>query len=86
VVGFMLQPLYSQGKSPWFPLDRRLGGFQSRSGRGGEKKNPQPPPGMEPQRLIKYDKMERTENLFQVAFPENKKITEIVSQVVRVPD
>jgi hypothetical protein len=36
-----------QGKSPWYPLDRRLGGLQSRSGRGGEKKNSQPPPGIE---------------------------------------
>jgi hypothetical protein len=27
-------------------LDRRLGGPQSRSGRGGEEKNSQPPPGM----------------------------------------
>jgi hypothetical protein len=30
------------GKSPWYPLDRRLGGPQSRSGRGGEDKNFQP--------------------------------------------
>jgi hypothetical protein len=30
------------------PLDRRLGGTQSRSGRGGEEKNSQPPPGIEP--------------------------------------
>jgi hypothetical protein len=38
-----------QGKSSWNPLDRRLGGPQSRSGRGGEeKKNPQPLPGLEP--------------------------------------
>jgi hypothetical protein len=37
-----------QGKSPWYPLDRRLGGPQSRSGRGGEEKNSQPPPGIEP--------------------------------------
>jgi hypothetical protein len=29
--------LYPQGKSPWFTLDRRLGGPQSRSGRGDEK-------------------------------------------------
>jgi hypothetical protein len=35
-------------KSPWYPLDRRLGGPQSRSGRGGEEKNTQPPPGIEP--------------------------------------
>jgi len=36
---------YPQGKSPWYPLDRRLGGPQSRSGRGGEEKNSQPLPG-----------------------------------------
>jgi hypothetical protein len=37
-----------QGKSPWYPLDRRLGEPQSRSGRGGEEKNSQPPSGIEP--------------------------------------
>jgi hypothetical protein len=37
-----------QGKSPWYPLDRRLGGPQSRSGPGGEEKNSQPLPGLEP--------------------------------------
>jgi hypothetical protein len=37
-----------QEKSPWYPLDRRLGGSQSRSGRGGEEKNSQPPSGIEP--------------------------------------
>jgi hypothetical protein len=26
------------GKNPWYPFDRRLGGPQSRSGRGGEEK------------------------------------------------
>jgi hypothetical protein len=35
-----------QGKSPWYSFDRRLGGPQSRSGRGGEEKNSQPPPGI----------------------------------------
>jgi hypothetical protein len=30
------------------PLDRRLGGPQRRSGRGGEEKNSQPTPGIEP--------------------------------------
>jgi len=44
----MPQPLYPQGKSPWYPLDRRLGGPQSCSGHGGEEKNSQPPPGIEP--------------------------------------
>jgi hypothetical protein len=39
-------PLYPQGKSPWYPLDRRLSGSQSRSGRGGEEKNSQLLPGL----------------------------------------
>jgi hypothetical protein len=37
-----------QGKSAWYPLDRRLGGLQSRSGGGGEEKNSHPLPGLEP--------------------------------------
>jgi hypothetical protein len=38
-----------QGKNPWYPLDRRLSGPQSRSGRGGEEKNSLSPlPGLEP--------------------------------------
>jgi hypothetical protein len=28
-----------RGKSIWYPLDRRLGGRQNQSGRGGEEKN-----------------------------------------------
>jgi len=36
------------GKSPWYPLDRRLDGPQSCSGRGGEEKNSQPQPEIEP--------------------------------------
>jgi hypothetical protein len=41
------RPLYPQGKSPLYPLDRRLGGPQSRSGSGGEEKNSQPLPRIE---------------------------------------
>jgi hypothetical protein len=48
VVSFMPPLLYPQGKSPRYPLDRRLGGPQSRSGRGGEEINSQPPPAIEP--------------------------------------
>jgi hypothetical protein len=48
VVSFTSRPLYPQGKYPWYPLDRKLGEPQSRSGRGGEEKNSQPPPGIEP--------------------------------------
>jgi hypothetical protein len=37
-----------QGKSPWYPLDRRLSGPQSRSWRGGEEKYSQALLGLEP--------------------------------------
>jgi hypothetical protein len=47
MVSFTIRPLYSQGKSPWYPLARRLGGLQSRSGLGGEEKNSYPLPGLE---------------------------------------
>jgi hypothetical protein len=30
------RPFYHRGNSSWYPLDRRLGGLQSRSGRRGE--------------------------------------------------
>jgi hypothetical protein len=46
VVSFTPPPLYPPGKSPWYELDRRLGGAQGHSGRGGEEKNSQP--GIEP--------------------------------------
>jgi hypothetical protein len=29
VISFTPRPLYSQGKSPWYPVDRRLGRPQS---------------------------------------------------------
>jgi hypothetical protein len=48
VVSFTPQPLYRQGKSPWYTLDRRLGGPLSRSGRGSEEKNSQPLQGIKP--------------------------------------
>jgi hypothetical protein len=48
MVSFKLRSLYSQGKSTWYPLDRRLGGPQSRSGSGGEEKNSQLLLGLEP--------------------------------------
>jgi hypothetical protein len=41
-------PFTPQGKNPWYPLDGRLGGPQSQSGRDGEGKNTQPLPGLEP--------------------------------------
>jgi hypothetical protein len=38
-----------RGKNPRHPLNRRIGGPQSRSGRRGEKKNSQYLPEVEPQ-------------------------------------
>jgi hypothetical protein len=40
--------LYPRGYDPRYPLDRRLGGPQSRSGRRALKKNPLPLSGIEP--------------------------------------
>jgi hypothetical protein len=48
VVSFTPRSFYPQGKSPWYALDRRLGGPQSRSGRDGEEKNSQPLRRLEP--------------------------------------
>jgi hypothetical protein len=48
VVSFTPRPLYPQGKSHWYSLDRRLGEPQSRSWRGVEEKNLQPLTGLEP--------------------------------------
>jgi hypothetical protein len=38
VVRFTLLPLYPRGKSPRYPLDRRLGAPQNQSGQRGEEK------------------------------------------------
>jgi hypothetical protein len=38
VVNFTHRPLYPRRKSPRYPLERRFGGPQSRSGRSGEEK------------------------------------------------
>jgi hypothetical protein len=65
VVSFTHRPLYLQGKIPWYPLDRRLGGPQSRSGRGGEEKNSQPPPGIEP---YNPDRPARSSALYRLSY------------------
>jgi len=56
VISFTPQPLYPERKSPCYPLDRRLSGLQSRSGRGGEEKNSQPLPGLEPDCNVHVDR------------------------------
>jgi hypothetical protein len=47
VVSFTPRPFHPHGNSSWYQSDMRLGGSQSRSGRGGEEKNSQPLPGLE---------------------------------------
>jgi hypothetical protein len=41
VVIFTFRPLYPWGKSPYYPLDRRLGEPPNRCGRGGKEINSQ---------------------------------------------
>jgi hypothetical protein len=65
VVSFTPQPLYLQGKSTRYPLDRRLGGPQSHSGRGGEEKNSHPPPGIEP---YNPDRPARSPTLYRLSY------------------
>jgi hypothetical protein len=47
VVSFMLRSFYPQGKIPYYPLDRRLGWTESRSGRSSEEKISQSLPWFE---------------------------------------
>jgi hypothetical protein len=47
VVSFTPRLLYSQGKNPWYPFDRRLGGLRSQSEHGCEEKNSQLLPRLE---------------------------------------
>jgi hypothetical protein len=52
-------------KSPSYPFGRRLGGLQSRFGRGGEEMNSQPPPGIEPQNP---DRPARSPALYRLSY------------------
>jgi hypothetical protein len=66
VVSFMPWLLYPQRQSPWYPLDRRLGGPQSWSGYGVEEKNTQPPLGFE---SWSSDHPTCSQSLYQLNFP-----------------
>jgi hypothetical protein len=63
VVSFTLRPLY--------PLDRRLGGHQSRTGIVGEEKNSQPPPRIEP---LKPDHPARSQSPYRLSYPGSVEI------------
>jgi hypothetical protein len=83
MVNFTPRPLYPQGKEPWYPLDWRLGGHQIRSGRGGEEKNSQLPPGIEPQNT---DRPTRSPALYPLNYHGStfqyifKKINSVISK------
>jgi hypothetical protein len=49
VVSFTARLLYFRAKSPWYSLDRKLGGPQTRYEIGGEEKSSQPLLEFEPQ-------------------------------------
>jgi hypothetical protein len=66
VVSITPRPLYSWGKSPRYSLDRRLGGPQSQSGRGGEEKNSHLPPRIEPSNP---DHPPRSQSLYRLSYP-----------------
>jgi hypothetical protein len=66
VVSFTPRPLYPQGKNPRYPLDRRLGGPQSRFGHSVEEKNSQPSPGIETR---SSDHPAHSQSLYRLSYP-----------------
>jgi hypothetical protein len=55
VVSFTPGRFTPRERAPWYPLDRKMGGLQSRSGRCGEEKNSQPLQGLEsPMKPVKF--------------------------------
>jgi hypothetical protein len=62
--------LYPRGKDPRYPLYRRLGGPQSRSGHRGRRKNPLPLPGIEPR---SPGRPARSQTLYCLSYPGSSK-------------
>jgi hypothetical protein len=58
--------LYPRGKDPRYPMYRRLGGPQSRSGHRGSRKNLLPPPGIEPR---SPGRPARSQTLYWLSYP-----------------
>jgi hypothetical protein len=61
---FTPRPLYPRGKSPRYPLDRRLGGPQSRSGCCGVERNLLPLPESNSGRPV------RSPSLYRLRYPD----------------
>jgi hypothetical protein len=66
--------LYPRGKDPRYPLYRRLGGPQSRSGHWGYRKNPLPPPGIEPR---SPGRPARSQTLYCLSYPAPHSISAV---------
>jgi hypothetical protein len=62
------------GKSPWYPLDRRLGGPQSRSGRGKVQKNSHSVSGLEPP-IIQHVAQRYTTELSSLSLSESASLS-----------
>jgi hypothetical protein len=62
----MPQPLFPQGKIPWYPLDRNLGGPQRQSGHSVKEKNSQPLPGIKPR---SSNHPACSQSLYQLSYP-----------------
>jgi hypothetical protein len=82
VVNFTPRLLYSQGNSPWYPLDRMLGGPHSRSGRGGEEKNSQHLSVLEPP-IIQYVAQRYTTELSRLTVQHNQYIKWPLNQSIK---
>jgi hypothetical protein len=82
VVSFIPRPLYPRGKSPWYPLDRRLGGTQNRYGQYGEEKILDPTGTQtEPQNLSQLRITKHTKNKLVLKCIEKKLIFTKVMKV-----
>jgi hypothetical protein len=82
VVSFTPRPLYPRGNRPQYPLNRRLGEPQSRSGRCAIEKNFLPVLGIEPGRPACIP------SLYRLSYPgslENPKVTQIRNRRDRNP-
>jgi hypothetical protein len=93
MVSFTPRPLYPPGNSPWYPFDIRLGGPQSPSGYGGEEKNSQPLPGLEPPinqpvaqryttelfQLLHFSNLKKFSDIFQIISYRNLVYTKIIA-------
>jgi hypothetical protein len=56
---------FTPGKELPVPIDRTLGGLQRQSGHGGEEKNSQPQPGIEP---LSSDRPARSQSLYRLSY------------------